>query len=133
VPDEISGELFEFVRRFVTDPPCLLMTGDVTPETLQHERISRALSRLCARSGPCQEAHSYGDDAADVLKGPATLDRTALGGPVQTARARRQPVADPRPPDPHQPTMELRMPARWPWQTDFNTILAKIRALPALT
>ena len=27
----------------------------------------------------------------------------------------------------------LRMPARWPWQTDFNTALDTIRALPALT
>ena len=27
----------------------------------------------------------------------------------------------------------LRMPARWPWQHDFNTILDAIRALPALT
>ena len=27
----------------------------------------------------------------------------------------------------------LRMPARWPWQTDFNTALITIRALPTLT
>ena len=27
----------------------------------------------------------------------------------------------------------LRMPARWPWQSDFTTILNTIRALPALT
>ncbi len=27
----------------------------------------------------------------------------------------------------------LRMPARWPWQHDFTTILDAIRALPALT
>jgi Transposase DDE domain group 1 len=27
----------------------------------------------------------------------------------------------------------LRMPARWPWQTDFTTVLDRIRALPALT
>jgi hypothetical protein len=27
----------------------------------------------------------------------------------------------------------LRLPARWPWQTEFNTTLAKLRALPALT
>ena len=27
----------------------------------------------------------------------------------------------------------LRMPARWPWQNDFTTILDAIRALPALT
>jgi len=27
----------------------------------------------------------------------------------------------------------LRMPARWPWQTDFTTVLAAIRALPTRT
>ena len=27
----------------------------------------------------------------------------------------------------------LRMPARWPWQTEFTTMLDAIRALPALT
>jgi hypothetical protein len=26
----------------------------------------------------------------------------------------------------------LRMPARWPWQNDFNTVLDRIRALPTL-
>jgi hypothetical protein len=27
----------------------------------------------------------------------------------------------------------LRMPARWPWQQDFDDALTRIRALPALT
>ncbi|MGI8430650.1 MAG: transposase [Solirubrobacteraceae bacterium] len=27
----------------------------------------------------------------------------------------------------------LRMPARWPWQTDFTAALTRIRELPALT
>ena len=27
----------------------------------------------------------------------------------------------------------LRMPARWPWQTDFDNALTRIRALPVLT
>ena len=27
----------------------------------------------------------------------------------------------------------LRLPARWPWQADFHTVLRAIRALPALT
>ncbi len=27
----------------------------------------------------------------------------------------------------------LRMPARWPWQTDFDHALTRIRQLPALT
>jgi hypothetical protein len=54
--------------------------------------------------------------------------------PVQTARARRRQLLT----IPARLTRSgrqwtLRMPARWPWQTDFHTILDKIRALPALT
>jgi hypothetical protein len=29
--------------------------------------------------------------------------------------------------------MTLRMPARWPWEDQFTTILNTLRALPALT
>jgi hypothetical protein len=54
--------------------------------------------------------------------------------PVQTARSRRHQLL-------HVPARltrtsrqwTLRMPARWPWQHDFTTILDAIRALPALT
>ena len=54
--------------------------------------------------------------------------------PVQTARARRRHLLQ----IPGRLTRTsrqwtLRMPARWPWQNDFTTILAAIRALPALT
>jgi Transposase DDE domain group 1 len=54
--------------------------------------------------------------------------------PVQTARSRRRQLLD----IPARLTRTtrrwtLRMPARWPWQHDFTTILDKIRALPALT
>jgi hypothetical protein len=54
--------------------------------------------------------------------------------PVQTARARRRQLL-------HVPARlthssrqwTLRMPARWPWQHDFTTVLDAIRALPART
>jgi hypothetical protein len=54
--------------------------------------------------------------------------------PVQTARARRRHLLQ----VPGRLTRTsrqwtLRMPARWPWQTDFTTILDAIRALPART
>lgn len=54
--------------------------------------------------------------------------------PVQTARSRRrQLVQIPARLIRTSRQWTLRMPARWPWQTDFNTILDRIRALPALT
>jgi hypothetical protein len=54
--------------------------------------------------------------------------------PVQTARARRrQLLAVPARLTRSSRQWTLRMPARWPWQTDFLTVLDAIRALPALT
>jgi hypothetical protein len=49
----------------------------------------------------------------------ATRRRHLLQVPGRLARTSRQ--------------WTLRMPARWPWQTDFTTILDAIRALPART
>ncbi len=54
--------------------------------------------------------------------------------PVQTARARRdQLLAVPARLTRSDRQWTLRMPARWPCQQQFNTVLDKIRALPALT
>jgi hypothetical protein len=54
--------------------------------------------------------------------------------PVQTARSRRhQLLAVPARLTRSSRQWTLRMPARWPWQHDFTTILDAIRALPALT
>jgi hypothetical protein len=54
--------------------------------------------------------------------------------PVQTARARRRQLLDvPARLVRTSRQWTLRMPARWPWQHDFTTILDAIRALPALT
>jgi hypothetical protein len=54
--------------------------------------------------------------------------------PVQTARARRrQLLAIPARLTHSGRRWRLRLPARWPWQTAFTTILTRIRALPALT
>jgi Transposase DDE domain group 1 len=54
--------------------------------------------------------------------------------PVQTARSRRRHLLQ----IPGRLTRTsrqwtLRMPARWPWQNQFTTVLEKTRALPALT
>ena len=54
--------------------------------------------------------------------------------PVQTARSRRrQLLTVPARLTRTSRQWTLRMPARWPWQTDFHTVLDAIRALPALT
>ena len=54
--------------------------------------------------------------------------------PVQTARARRRHLlAIPARLTRSSRIWTLRMPTRWPWQTDFTTVLDAIRALPART
>ena len=54
--------------------------------------------------------------------------------PVQTARSRRhQLLTVPARLTRTSRQWTLRMPARWPWQHQFTTILDKIRAVPALT
>ena len=54
--------------------------------------------------------------------------------PVQTARSRRHQLLQvPARLTRTSRQWTLRMPARWPWQHDFTTILDAIRALPALT
>jgi hypothetical protein len=54
--------------------------------------------------------------------------------PVQTARARRRHLFKiPARLTRTSRQWTLRMPARWPWQHDFNTVLDAIRGLPART
>ena len=54
--------------------------------------------------------------------------------PVQTARSRRRELLQiPARLIRTSRQWTLRMPARWPWQQHFHTILDRIRALPALT
>lgn len=54
--------------------------------------------------------------------------------PVQTARSRRRELlAVPARLTRTSRRWKLRMPARWPWQSDFTIILDRLRALPALT
>ena len=54
--------------------------------------------------------------------------------PVQTASSRRRHLLQiPARLTRTSRQWTLRMPARWPWQTQFNTVLDTIRALPALT
>ena len=62
---------------------------------------------------------------------------TQIGLPdrsVQTARSRRRHLLQiPARLTRTSRTWTLRMPARWPWQHDFTTILDAIRTLPART
>ncbi|MGO9901814.1 MAG: IS1380 family transposase [Solirubrobacteraceae bacterium] len=54
--------------------------------------------------------------------------------PVQTARSRRRQLLQiPARLTRTSRQWTLRMPARWPWQTDFTTVLEQLRALPART
>ena len=54
--------------------------------------------------------------------------------PVQTARVRRRQLLQiPARLISSGRRWTLRMPARWPWQSDFHTVLNRIRALPAVT
>jgi hypothetical protein len=54
--------------------------------------------------------------------------------PVQTARTRRrQLLAVPARLTRTSRQWTLRLPARWPWQHQFTTVLDAIRALPVLT
>jgi hypothetical protein len=54
--------------------------------------------------------------------------------PVQTARTRRDQLLQvPARLTRTSRQWTLRLPARWPWQHQFNTILDKLRTLPALT
>ena len=53
--------------------------------------------------------------------------------PVQTARSRRRQLLQiPARLTRTSRIWTLRMPARWPWQHQFTTVLDKIRSLPAL-
>jgi hypothetical protein len=38
-----------------------------------------------------------------------------------------------RPDHPHRPNITLRLPSRWPWETQFLTVLQRLRAVPALS
>ena len=54
--------------------------------------------------------------------------------PVQTARARRRQLLQiPGRLVRSSRRWTLRLPARWPWKTDFHTVLDALRALPART
>ncbi len=54
--------------------------------------------------------------------------------PVQTARTRRrQLLSVPGRLLTSSRQWTLKLPARWPWKTDFHTVLDALRAIPALT
>jgi hypothetical protein len=80
-------------------------------------------------------ANSVGTVIAALSHNPGRCS-TQLGlpnRPVQTARARRLHLLQiPARLTRTSRQWTLRMPARWPWQNDFNTVLDRIRARPTL-
>jgi hypothetical protein len=56
---------------------------------------------------------------ASTIPTARTLRRRLLTVPGRLTRTARR--------------VTLRMPARWPWQSQFLTVLARLRAIPAVT
>ena len=124
---------------FATNRTVPTLTADIdhrdhaTIELAIRDLIDQALAHF-----PCGRMHA--NSAWTVIAALAhNLGRwsTQIGlpdRPVQTARSRRrQLLAIPARLTRTSRQWTLRMPARWPWQHDFTTILDKIRALPTLT
>jgi hypothetical protein len=124
---------------FATNRTIPLLTADIdhrdhaTVELAIRDLIDQALAHF-----PSGRMHA--NSAWTVIAALAhNLGRwtTQIGlpnAPVQTARSRRrQLLTIPARLTRTSRQWTLRMPARWPWQHQFTTILARIRALPALT
>jgi hypothetical protein len=104
-----------------------------------------ALVAACVEDQLCPAAHNcsgrmHANSAWTVIAALAhNLGRwtTQIGQPtqpVQTARTRRRHLLQiPARLTRTSRQWTLRMPARWPWQNQFNTVLDAIRALPART
>lgn len=75
-------------------------------------------------------AGASGDNLSTTVSIGGTGSCT-LADTVQTARSRRRQLLQiPARLTPTSRQWTLRMPTRWPWQTDFNTVLDAIRELP---
>ncbi|MEO8969311.1 MAG: hypothetical protein ABI355_16920 [Solirubrobacteraceae bacterium] len=135
-----QAELFPDWRHhaFATNRTVPTLTADI--DHRDHAQIELAIrdlkdQALCHFPSGQMHANSAWTVIA-ALAQPRTLgnpDRTP--DPTRADRPRSPPaaLADPRATDPHQPPMDLRLPARWPWQQDFTTVLDAIRQLPAHT
>ena len=124
---------------FATNRTVPLLTADI--DHRDHATIELAIRDLkdqALRHFPSGQMHA--NSAWTVIAAIAhNLGRwsTQIGlpdRPVQTARARRRHLLQiPARLTRTSRQWTLRMPARWPWQTDFTTVLDAIRALPART
>lgn len=139
--DETQAQLWPDWRHhaFVTNRTVPTFTADIDHrDHAQIELAIRDLKDQALAHFPSGQMHA--NSAWTVIAAIAhNLARwsTLIGlpdRPVQTAHTRRrQLLAIPGRLVHTARTWTLRLPARWPWQTDFLTVLDTIRALPALT
>ena len=136
-----QAELFPDWRHhtFVTNRTVPMLTADI--DHRDHATIELAIRDLKDQALKHFPSGRYAANSAwTVIAALAhNLGRwtTQIGlpdRPVQTARSRRRHLLQiPARLTRTSRTWTLRMPARWPWQHDFTTVLDAIRALPALT
>jgi hypothetical protein len=137
-----QAELFPDWRHhaFVTNrttPPTMIADIDhrdhATVELAIRDLIDQALANFPSGQMHANSAWTVIAALAHNL-GRWTIQIGLPNRPVQTARSRRrQLLAIPARLTRTSRQWTLRMPARWPWQTDFTIVLHAIRALPALT
>jgi hypothetical protein len=136
-----QAELFPDWRHhcFATNRTIPLLTADTdhrdhaTVELAIRDLIDQALAHFPSGSMHANSAWTVIAALAHNL-GRWTTQIGLPNRPVQTARSRRrQLLAVPARLTRTGRQWTLRMPARWPWQHDFNTVLDQVRTLPALT
>jgi len=124
---------------FATNRTLPLLVADVDHrDHATIELVIRDLKDQALRHFPSGQMHANSAWTAIAALAHNLGRQTTLIGlpdrPVQTARARRRHLLQiPARLTRTSRTWTLRMPARWPWQTDFTSVLDAIRALPART
>ncbi|MGZ6639091.1 MAG: transposase, partial [Solirubrobacteraceae bacterium] len=136
-----QAELFPDWRhhRFVTNRTVPMLIADIdhrdhaTIELVIRDLKDQALAHFPSGRYPANSAWTVIAALAHNL-GRWTTQIGLPDRPVQTARSRRRHLLQiPARLTRTSRQWTLRMPARWPWQRDFTTVLDRIRALPALT
>jgi hypothetical protein len=136
-----QAELFPDWRHhcFVTNRTVPMLTADTdhrdhaTIELVIRDLIDQALCHFPSGRFAANSAWTVIAALAHNL-GRWTTQIGLPNQPVQTASTRRRRLLEiPARLTRTSRQWTLRMPARWPWQHQFTTVLDKIRALPALT
>ena len=136
-----QAELFPDWRHhcFVTNRTVPMLIADIdhrdhaTIELVIRDLKDQALAHFPSGRYPANSAWTVIAALAHNL-GRWTTQIGLPDRPVQTARSRRRHLLQiPARLTRTSRQWTLRMPARWPWQRDFTTVLDRIRALPALT